>query len=220
MAQWHTYIFVITKIAHCSFLIGKVRLAPIKAVTIPCLELTPATVSVRLGEILKKELDEILDIIHYHTDSVTVLRYISNDQKQLKVFIANRVQTISNLSDPSQWKYIDTKGNPANDASSILDAKALNEQQRWLRGRTLLWQPEKDWPAQLSSPGEVSNKDPEIKRQVNACVTTITNPSPASTATKLFQHFSDWYHLKKAIAVFLRVKTILQERRLKRIRHR
>ena len=39
---------------HCSFLMGKAHLAPIKAVTIPRLELTAATVSVRLGEIIKK----------------------------------------------------------------------------------------------------------------------------------------------------------------------
>ena len=53
---------------HCSFMMGKARLGPIKAVTIPRLqELTAATISVRLGEILKKELDETFDIIHYHT---------------------------------------------------------------------------------------------------------------------------------------------------------
>lgn len=93
----------------------------------------------------------------------------------------------------------------------------MKQQQRWLRGPGFLWQPEKDWPAQPSSLGEVSNEDLEIKRQVNACVTTITDPPPAFTVTKLFQYFSDWYRLKKAVAVFLRVKTILQERRLKRI---
>ena len=81
---------------------GKARLAPIKAVTIPRLELTAATVSVRLGEILKKELDETFDIIQYHTDSVTVLCYISNDQKRFQVFVANRVQRIRNLSNASQ----------------------------------------------------------------------------------------------------------------------
>ena len=202
---------------HCSFLMGKARLAPIKAVTIPRLELTAATVSVRLGEILKKELDEAFDTVQYHTDSVTVLRYISNEQKRFQVFVANRVQTIRNLSDPSQWKYVDTKENPADDASRGLDAQALSEQQRWLRGPRFLWQPEKDWPTQPSSLGEISNEDPEIKRQVNACVTTTTDLSPASAITKLFQHFSDWYRLKKAVAVFLRVKTILQDRRLKRI---
>ena len=42
---------------HCSFLMGKARLAPVKAVTIPRLELTEATVSVRIGQLLKKELD-------------------------------------------------------------------------------------------------------------------------------------------------------------------
>ena len=133
---------------HCSFLMGKARLAPIKAVTIPRLELTAATVSVRLGEILKKELDEIFDIVQYHTDSVTVLRYISKDQKRFQVCVANRVQT-------------------ADDASRGVDVKALNEQQRWLRGLRFLWQPEKDWPTQPSSLGEISNEDPEIKRPKN-----------------------------------------------------
>ena len=42
---------------HRCFLMGKARLEPIKAVTIPRLELTATTVSIRLGETLKKELD-------------------------------------------------------------------------------------------------------------------------------------------------------------------
>lgn len=155
--------------------------------TIPCLELTAATISVCLGEILKEELDDTFDIIQYHTDSVTVLHYISNDQKRFQVFVANRVQTIRNLSDPGQWKYVDTctKENPADDASRGFVAKALNEQQRWLRRPRFLWQPEKDWPAQPLSLEEISNENPEIKRQVNACVTIITDPSPASTVTKI-----------------------------------
>ena len=52
---------------HCSFLMGKARLAPIKSVTISRLELTAATVSVRLGEILKKELDHKPETVQYHT---------------------------------------------------------------------------------------------------------------------------------------------------------
>ena len=48
---------------HCSFLMGKAHLAPIKVVTIPRLELTAATVSVCLSEILKKELDDKLETV-------------------------------------------------------------------------------------------------------------------------------------------------------------
>ena len=202
---------------HCSFMIGKARLAPIKTVTIPRLELTAATVSVRLGEMMKKELDDKPDTVQYHTDSTTVLRYIGNDQKRFQVFVANRVQLIRNFSDPSQWRYVETKENPADDASRGLDAKTMIEQQRWLRGPEFLWQPEKEWPVQPPSFGELSTEDPEVKKQVNACATAITDQAPEATVTKLLQHFSDWYRLKKAVAVFLRVKTILQERRLKSI---
>ena len=85
---------------HCSFLMGKTRLAPIKAVTVPHLELTAATVSVRLAEIIKKELHDKAETIQYHT----VLRYIANNQKRFHVYVANRVQLIRNLSDPNQWR--------------------------------------------------------------------------------------------------------------------
>lgn len=56
---------------------GKARLAPMRTVTIPRFELTAAAVSVRVGELLKSELDHVVDL-KYHTDSTTVLRYIIN----------------------------------------------------------------------------------------------------------------------------------------------
>ena len=93
---------------HCSFLIGKTRLAPVKMVTIPRLELTAATVSVRLGKMMKKELNDKSDSVQYHTDSTTVLQYIGNDHKRFQVFVANYVQLIHNFSDPSQWRYVET----------------------------------------------------------------------------------------------------------------
>ena len=107
---------------YCSFLMGKARLAPIKVMTIPCLELTAATVPICLGEVLKKELDDTPDVVKYHTDSTTVLRYITNDQKRFQAFVANRVQTIRRLSHPSQWMYVETKSNPADDASCGINA--------------------------------------------------------------------------------------------------
>ena len=199
---------------HCSFLMGKARLAPIKVMTIPRLELTAATVSIRLGEVLKKELDDPPDVVKYHTDSTTVLHYIMNDQKRFQVFVANRVQTIRSLSHPSQWMYVETKSNPADDASRGINAQALLEHSRWIKGPEFLWRPEEDWPQQPSSLGEEISEDPEVKKIVTACATTIAEP--ASTVRRLIEHFSNWYRLKKAVAVFMRVKAILQERRLKR----
>ena len=61
---------------HCAFLMGKVCIAPIKTMTISHLELTAATVSVRVGEMISKELDKPAECKTYWTDSTTVLKYI------------------------------------------------------------------------------------------------------------------------------------------------
>ena len=84
---------------YCSLLMGKARLAPVKAVTIPRLELTAATVSVCVAELLKKKMDGDPEF-KYHMDSTTVLRYIANE-KRFHVFVANRVQLIRDHSDLS-----------------------------------------------------------------------------------------------------------------------
>jgi len=133
---------------------GKARLAPIKVMTIPRLEFTAATVSICLGEVLKKELDDPPDVVKYHTDSTTVLRFIMNHQKCFQVFVANCVQTIHSLSHPSQWMYMETKSNPAEDASRGINAQVLLEHSRWIKGLEFLWQPEEDWPQQPLSLGE------------------------------------------------------------------
>ena len=64
---------------HFLFFLGKSRLAPFfKGKTIPRLELTADTVSVRLNKILTKKLELSIDRFTSWTDSMTVIRYIAN----------------------------------------------------------------------------------------------------------------------------------------------
>ena len=116
---------------HCAFLMGKARLAPVKTMTIPRLKLTAATVSVRVGETITRELDEPVESQTYWTDSTTVLKFIRNDTKRFHVFVAKRVQTIRDVTNPNQWRYVDTKTNPADDEAYAGTVSRRNFERLW-----------------------------------------------------------------------------------------
>ena len=124
---------------HCSFILGKSRLTPIKPVTIPRLELTAATVAVKLDKMVRRELDIPIDRSYFWTDSTSVLKYIKNENKRFQTFVANRLAVIHDGTNPNQWFYIDTVMNPADDASRGLTAAQLIKGARWIRGPDFIW---------------------------------------------------------------------------------
>ena len=75
---------------HCSFVVGKARVTPLKHKTIPRLELAAATTSARMSEFVRNELEypEIQEF--FWTDSRVVLGYINNEAKRFHVYVANR----------------------------------------------------------------------------------------------------------------------------------
>ncbi len=64
-----------------SLVMAKARVAPLKAITIPRLELAAAVTSVKISELLSRELtySDIKNV--YWTDSRVVLGYIANESK-------------------------------------------------------------------------------------------------------------------------------------------
>ena len=71
---------------HCSLVLGKARVTPLKPVTIPRLELTAAVVSVKISQWLGEELDYQDVSEFFWTDSKVVIGYISNTTSRLKCF--------------------------------------------------------------------------------------------------------------------------------------
>ena len=64
---------------HVSFLMGKSRVAPLKQITIPRMELTAAMIAVKMDRMVRKELEVPLMESVFWTDSTTVLKNIEND---------------------------------------------------------------------------------------------------------------------------------------------
>ena len=99
-----------------SLLMGKV--APLKTLSIPKLELTAAVVAVKLHRFfVLDELDAVPSASWFWTDSMSVLRYIENTSSRYKTFVAHRIKAIHEATRPEQWNYVSTDFNPADHAS-------------------------------------------------------------------------------------------------------
>ena len=85
---------------------GKSRLASIKSVSIPKMELCAAVVAVRLDQLIRKELDLPLKSSFFWTDSTAVLFCIKNATKRFPVFVANRLATIETCTNINQWFHV------------------------------------------------------------------------------------------------------------------
>ena len=98
---------------HCSFVMLKSRLAPIKTILLPHLELNAAALGVRLHTMIIKEINLPIQNILFWTDSTLVLQYLRNQRHCFKVYVANRVTEILEMTTASQWYHIESKENPA-----------------------------------------------------------------------------------------------------------
>ncbi|KAL7881025.1 hypothetical protein SRHO_G00032790 [Serrasalmus rhombeus] len=126
-------------VVHVTFVLGKSRVPPLKAITIPRLELAATALLVKVDRMLRRELHVDLKASVFWTDSQTVLKYIANDSARFKTYVANRVLLIQDNTHLSQWRYVSSKHNPADDCSRGLSARKLIEQKRWIHARDFLW---------------------------------------------------------------------------------
>lgn len=70
-----------------------------------------------MDAMIKVEMCVPLQETVFWTDSTFVLKYMNNEDRRFHTFVANRVATIRDLSDPTQWRHVSTKENPADYAS-------------------------------------------------------------------------------------------------------
>lgn len=131
---------------HVASVLGKARVAPLKQMTIPRMELTAAVLAVRVDRMLQAELQLCLEKSVFWTVSTSVLKYIRDEDKRFHTVVANRISAIREASDISQWRYIPTAQNPADDASRGLRVEHLLTQNRWIEGPEFLGKAEEKWP--------------------------------------------------------------------------
>ena len=112
---------------------------------------------------IREELDMPLNESVFWTDSTAVLQYIENHDRCFHTFVANRLSIIHDGFSPAQWRHVDTKRNPADDASKGQSAEALLTNSRWMERPAFLWQSEEVWPERPVALRQIPDDDPELK---------------------------------------------------------
>ena len=128
-------VTIVNDKAYVKLIASKTRVAPIKELTIPRLELMAARILAQLMHAVRKALETEYSFegTRYWTDSKTTLCWIRNaaDWKQ---FVQHRVNEILRLSGKHDWGHCPGKDNPADIGSRGVLISELKNSSLWWSG--------------------------------------------------------------------------------------
>ncbi|XP_067945389.1 uncharacterized protein [Watersipora subatra] len=181
---------------HTMLLFGKSRVAPLKPVTIPRLELQAAVIAVRISKLVSRELKLSFEEMYFWCDSQIVLGYIANESKRFHMYVANRIHEIHQNSTPSQWHYVKSKDNPADMASRGASVDELINSS-WLSGPDFLKEHDvKAYKEANDVIRKVEEHDPEVKP-----VKVLKTSAAAPNIAHKFLKYSTFNELVKSLAI-------------------
>ena len=147
---------------------SKLRVAPLKLVTIPRLELVAAHLLPKLLLSVSNDLSIPLSQINAWTDSRIVLCWFQKNPSTLKMFVSHRVSSVQQMIPVDHWRYVLTNDNPADLASRGIDSQALVSSTLWWEG--LSW---------LGLPGQCSSLQ-TLKRYLNFELPLLQQPKSSN----------------------------------------
>ena len=112
-------------------LMSRSRVAPIKPISIPRMELKAAALLAELLHFLKSTIE--VNRVNAYSDSQAVLAWLTSGERQ-PVFIRNRVNKIQRLIPAVSWKFVEGEVNPADISSRSFTLKELIRNEKWWQG--------------------------------------------------------------------------------------
>ena len=166
-------------VVQVSFVLERSRIAPKRQLSMPRLELSAALTGAQLAHLLLEEFTLTVQQMTLWSDSMTVLNWLHSDSCCYKVFVGTRVAEIQTLTDGQNWRYVNTRDNPADDITRGLPLHHLCQDNRWRHGPSFLARAPDQWP---QSPNIGQSDVTELRKStfcgtVSADIQTLPDPS-------------------------------------------
>ncbi|XP_018377652.1 PREDICTED: uncharacterized protein LOC108770515 [Trachymyrmex cornetzi] len=174
---------------------AKTKVAPLKKLTIPRLELNAALMLSRLMTTVQTALALEDKPIFMWTDSSVVLTWVTSHPAKWKDYVRNRVSTIQDMLPSASWQFVSGKENPADCATRGLSAQDLERHRFWWSGPSWLRQKLINWPKIKSNPSASVNLE-ESPNQV-----LVTIPCTKIAPWNLLERYSSYTKLLRITAI-------------------